>query len=89
MIARFCGSLAFDPLGFNRKVDHHDRVFLHDSEQHDQAHERIKVQLFVEEHERKQRTENRRRQAGKNGNGMNEALVQNTEHDINYKDCHD
>ena len=42
-------------LRFDREIDHHDRVLLHDSDQHDDADERVDIQLVVEQQQRGQR----------------------------------
>ena len=42
----------------------------------------------VEKIERQERAETRRRQSGKNRDGMEEALVENAENDINHQDGH-
>ena len=44
--------LAVLALGLEREVDLHDRVLLHDPDQHDQADERVDVQLVAEEPQR-------------------------------------
>ncbi len=72
-----------------REIDHHDGVLLHHAEQHDDADERVKIELLVEQQQRQQRAEHRRRQAGKNRDGVNEALVQNAQHDVDHQNRHD
>jgi hypothetical protein len=47
----------------DREVDHHDAVLLHRPTEHDDADERVDVQLLAEEQQRQQRAEARRRQA--------------------------
>ena len=39
------GAVAVVALRVEREVDHHDRVLLHDADQHDDADEAIDVQL--------------------------------------------
>ena len=43
-IDRFFGVLAFGTLRFNREVDHHDGVLLHNPDQKDDAYERVEAQ---------------------------------------------
>ena len=69
-------------LGFDGEVDHHDGVLLDDAEQHDDADEGVEVELLAEEHQRQQRAEDGGRQSRENRDRMNEALVQNAEHDV-------
>ena len=51
------GALAFQPLRFEREIDHHDGVLLHHAEQHDEADEGVEVELLVEDLQREQRAE--------------------------------
>ena len=83
------GTPSLHALRFEREIDHHDGVLLHHAEQHDQPHEREQVQLLVEQLQRQQRAEHRRRQPGKNRDGVDEALVQNSENDVNRQNRHD
>ncbi len=69
-------------LPFQRKVDHHDAVLLHDSDQKNNADDRDHTQILMEEHERQQRSHAGGRQCGKNGDGMNEALVKHTQNNV-------
>ena len=55
--------LAVLALGVEREVDLHDRVLLHDADQHDEADERVDVQLVAEQIQRDERAEAGRRQA--------------------------
>jgi len=56
LIDGLSGTLAF-PLRLDREVDHHDRVLLYDAEQHNQTHECVQIELFVEQYESEQRSE--------------------------------
>jgi hypothetical protein len=71
------------------EIDHHDGVLLHHAEQHDDAHEGVQVELLMEDQQREQRAEDRRGQAGENRDGVNEALIQHAQHDIDHQDGHD
>ncbi len=46
------------------EINHHDGVFLHDADEHDEADEAVDVQINPKNHQRDQRAETRRRQAG-------------------------
>ena len=60
------GVFAVIALRDDGEVNHHDRVFLHDADEHDEADEAVDVQVNPENHQRQQRAESRRRQAGQN-----------------------
>ena len=49
--------LAVLALRFDREVDHHDAVLLHEPDEHDDADERVEAQLGPENHQREQRAE--------------------------------
>ena len=57
LVDRFDGCLAFFSLRFQRKVDHHDRVFLHDSNQENDSDQRDDAQIHVSDLEREQRSQ--------------------------------
>ena len=76
-------------LDLQREVDHHDGVLLHDPNQHDDAHERVDVELVVEYQERGQSAQAGRGQAGKNGEGVDETFVQNSQHHVDHQNGHD
>ena len=59
LVDRLGGALALVPLGLEREVDLHDRVLLHDADQHDEADEGVDVELDAEEQQREQRAEAR------------------------------
>ncbi len=69
-----------------REVDHHDRVLLDDADQHDQADEAVQIQVDAEDQQGQQRADAGRRQAGQDGQRMNEALVENAKHEIDHED---
>ena len=60
-----------------REVDHHDRVLLHDADQHDDADIAVHAELHVRDVQRQQRPERRERQPGENRDRVDEALVEN------------
>ena len=70
------------PFSFQREVDHHDAVLFHNADQQDDADNRHHAQILVKQDEGEQRAHSGRRQGGKDGDGVNEALVEHTEHDV-------
>ena len=51
---RFVGRQTFLALSLDGEVDHHDRVFFDDADQHDDADERVHVELDAEDQQRHQ-----------------------------------
>ena len=82
------GDLPSLALRFDREVDHHDAVLLHEADQHDDADEGVEVEVDVEDQQRDERAETRRRQSRQNRQRVNEALVQDAEHDVDDEDRH-
>ena len=83
------GLVSVHPLRVQREIDHHDGVLLHHAEQHDQPYERVQIEILVEQLQSQQRAEDRRRQSGKNGEGVDEALVENPQDDVDHQDGDD
>ena len=77
-----CGGLAFLALGFEREVDHHDGVLLHDADQQDDADQRDDAEIGVADHQGQQRADARRGQRRKNRDGMDVAFIQHAQHDV-------
>ena len=75
-------SLAFVALGFQGKIDHHDRVLLDDADEQHDADERDHAEVAARDEQRQQRAHARRRQRGKNRDRMDVAFVQNAQHDV-------
>ena len=69
-----------------RHVDHHDRVLLDDADQHQQADHGDDRQVEAGPADGEQRAGCRRRQAGQNGQRMDEALIEDAEHDVDGDD---
>jgi hypothetical protein len=69
-------------LHLQREVDHHDGVLLHDADQQDDADQPDDIQLHVEEQQRQQRAGAGRRQRGENRDGMDVALIEHAQHDV-------
>ena len=72
-------------LRLDREVDHHDCVLLHDADQHDDAHEGIHVQFDPESHQRHQRTQAGGGQARQDRERMDEAFVEDAEHEVDHE----
>jgi len=73
------------PLPRDGEVHHHNRVFLHDSDEHDDAHEAVQIQAVMKQLKTQQRSESCRGQARQNREGVNEALIENSQNDIDDK----
>ena len=69
-------------------IDHHDGIFLHNPDQHDHTHKAVEVELEVEEHQRNECAKTGGGQSGKNGQGMDEALIQDAQHQVDHQDGH-
>ena len=76
---------AFDALGFQREVDHHDGVLLDDADQQDDADDGDDVEVVAEQHQRQQRADAGRRQGREDRDRVDEALVEHAEHDIHRR----
>src|SRR5712672_2241791 len=74
--------LAFQALGLNREIDHEDGVFLDNADQQDDANERDDIEIGLGELHGEQCADARGWKRRENGDGMDEALVENAEHDI-------
>src|SRR4051812_41466185 len=69
-------------LRFERKIDHHDRVLLHDADQEHDPDQRDHVEVALAHDEREQRADARRRQRAQNRDRVDVALVKHAEHDV-------
>ena len=67
----------------HRKVHHHNSILLDNADQQDDADDCDNAEVLLEENEGQQCAHARRRQRGENRDGVNEALVQDAEHNIN------
>jgi len=67
----------------NGKINHEDSIFLDDADQKDDADQRDNVQVRLDELNREKRADAGRRKRGKNGDGMNETLIEDAENDVN------
>ena len=84
---RLARALALLPLGLQRKVDHHDRVFLDDADQQDHADERDDAQLVMQQHQCEERADTGRRQCREDRDRVDVAFVEHAEHDVDDEDC--
>src|ERR1700682_3407580 len=73
----------------DREVDHHDRVFLHDAHQQHDADYGDHRKIHPEQKQREQRADAGGRQARQDRDRVNEALIENAEHDIDHEDRRD
>ena len=69
-------------LGLEREVDDHDAVLLHNADQQDDADDGDDAEILAEDDEREQRANAGRGQRGKNCDGVDEALIEDAEHDV-------
>ncbi len=65
-----------------REVHHHDAVFLHDTDQQDDSDQGYYRQIVAASHQNQQSAYTRRRQRRQDGQWMDIALVQQTQHDV-------
>ena len=82
------GDLPSLALRLDREVDHHDAVLLHEADEHDDADEGVEVEVDAEEQQRRERAEAGRRQARENRQRVDEALVEDAQHDVDHEDRH-
>ena len=75
--------LPFLALGLESEVNHHDGVFLHNTNEENDADERNDAELHVKEEESKDGAHARGRKRGENGDGVNIAFVEDAENDVN------
>ena len=74
------------PLRLDREINHHNRVLFHNTDEHDEANERVDIQVDAEEHQRHQRPEPGRRQSGQDCDRMNETFVKNSQNEVDDQD---
>src|SRR5579871_3101824 len=78
----FLGILAIDTFGHEGEVDHHDGVFLDDTDKQDDADEGDDAEVQLGDEKSEHGADAGGRQGGQNGDGMNVALVEDAENDI-------
>src|SRR6185437_2603749 len=81
---RITRGLVVIALRLDGEVDHHDRVLLHQPYQHDDADEGVETELRAEDDQREECTKAREGQPRENREWMDEALVENAEHDVDH-----
>ena len=84
---RLARAHALIALRLQGKVDHHDAVFLHQTDQQHDAHYRDHVQRAAGQQQRQQGANRGRRQRRENGHRVNGALVEHAEHDVHGQHC--
>ena len=80
------GRQPFGALGVEREVNHHDGVLLHDADQQDDADQRDQRQVLAAQQQRQQRAHARRRQAREDGDGVDVALIEHAQDDVDDDD---
>ncbi len=83
---RLRGRQAARALGFQCEVDDEDGVLLHDADQQEHADERDDGELHVEKQQREHRAHAGRGQRGEHGDGVDQALVEDAQHDVDHHD---
>ena len=81
-------ALPLGPLGRQREVDHHDRVLLHDPDEQDDADERDDAEIHPADQEGQHGPEAGGRQGREDRDGMDVALVQDSQHDVDGRQRH-
>ena len=76
------GADALLAFGVQGEVNHHDGVFLDNADEQDDADEGDQGEFDVEEHQGQQGADAGGGQAGKNGDGMNVAFVEDAQNNI-------
>ena len=74
------------PFRLQREVDHHDGVLLHDADQQDDADQRDHVQVVAGDQQRQNCAHAGRGKRGENRDGMDVALIEHSQHDVNGDD---
>src|SRR5882724_7580167 len=86
---RISCTLSFLALSLQRKVDHHDGILLDDADKKEDAYERDDIELAMKEDERADSADAGRWKSGENGNGVDEALIQDPKNDVDGKQSGD
>src|SRR5258708_6781759 len=75
-------SLPFLALGFQREVNHHDGVLLHDADQQDDAYQSDDAEFGAAQQQSQNCAHTGGRQRRQNGYGMDVTFVENAQHDV-------
>ena len=73
-------------LSLERKVDHHDGVFLDDADQQDDADQGHYAQIVLRDQQCHNRSHARRRQGGENRDGVDVTFVEHSQNDVHRND---
>src|SRR6516162_8006289 len=73
-------------LRLDGEIDHHDGILLDDADQHDDTDDGNDAQIHLEEHEGEQRADAGGREPRENRDWVDEAFVENAEHDVDHDD---
>ena len=76
----------FDSFRFEGEVNHHDGVLLHDANQQNDPDQANDTEIVAGDQQRQDGSDAGGGQSREDGDGMNVALVQNSQHDINRDD---
>ena len=87
-VNRLARRLAMFSLSFHCEVDHHDAIFLDESDEHDDADKCIQTEFGPEDEQCQQRAEAGCGQPGENRERVRKALVKNPQHDVDDDDGH-
>ena len=82
LVDGFDGRQALFALGLQGKVDHHDGVLLHDSDEQENADQGHDAEIGAGDEQGENRADAGGRQRGENGERMDQALVKDAEHDV-------
>src|ERR1044071_6503882 len=69
-------------LELQREVHHHNAVLLDNADEQDDADDGDDAQVLLEKHQRQERAHSGGRQGGEDGDGMNEALIEHAEDNV-------
>ena len=76
------GDKPVHPLRLDREVDHDDGVLFHQADEEDDPDDPDHVQVVPGDQEGEERPHAGRRQGGQNGQGMDQALIEHAEDEI-------
>ena len=89
LVDGFGGSGSGGAFGVEGEVDDHDGVLFHDADEQDDAEEGIEVEVLPAKKQGEERSDGGGGQAGKNGDGVDEALIEHAEDEIDDHDGDD
>ena len=86
LVDRLLRRLAMGAPRIESEIDHHDRVFLHNADQQNNADERNEREILVGEQQGQQRTHSGRGQARENRDGMNVTFIKHAQDNVDDDD---